>query len=173
MIGNTDNGLQILVVERTCRVSWAYMTTALDRIRAFCEKYDSDANVETLFDNIIVNFASGKPVVIPLLLLDRDGTVRGHMLLTIEDWMGCRMATIIQLEVDHETPLTIEVIQPAYDWVEGWAQKQGAQFLQCFARNEMVERLFRQRYGFDTKRILMRKKLAAAPVVAEPALQEA
>jgi len=160
MIGNTDNGLILVVCERSDRVSWSYFPFVVDRVVAFCEAYESDADPTILVETMTANFAMQKPSMIAIALATPQGLLAGHILVQIEDWMGVRKATIIQLEVDKEYALKPEVVTPAYEWILWWAKECGAKELQCLARNDAVARLFRQRYGFESKRILMRKSLA-------------
>lgn len=157
MLGETDNNLRILVLERQDPAAWSYWPIAWRRVEAFCRKYDSDANLVVLWQTLVANFASSAPTTLMLLLLRPQGVVIGHLLITIEDWIGCRMATINQLEVD--VPLTPEVIQPAYDWICRWAEGQKAEQLQCLARDKVLARLFRTKYDFVESRVLMRKRL--------------
>lgn len=167
MIYDTGSGLRVLILERRDNAAWAYWPVAWKRIAEFCEKYDSDAHAPTLWQTLVENFASPGPQSIPILLLNDKGEAIGHLLVCIEDWVGRRVCSIVQLEVDGV--LSTEVVGPAYDWVKRWAMAQGCEILQCFARNDVVARLFRQKYGFEASRTLMRQRLVKeeAPVVSK------
>lgn len=160
MIYDTGNGLRVMILERRDNAAWAYWPVAWKRIEAFCRAYDSDADIPTLWQTLAENFASPGPQSIPLLLLDDKGMAIGHLLVCIEDWVGRRVCSIVQLEVDGA--LSAEVIDPAFDWIKRWAIAQGCEILQCFARNDAVARLFRQKYGFEAARTLMRQRLVKA-----------
>ena len=160
MISRTDGGLTIVVCERTDPISWSYFPYIVLRAQAFIKEYDADANPQIFADVMVANFAAATPSMIAIGLINESGFLVGHLVVQIEDYMGSRFATIIQLEVDSESALKPEVIAPAYDWIKGWAAKCGAKRLQCMARNDAVARLFRQRYGFEKKRVLMTLALA-------------
>ena len=171
----TAGGLTIMVCERSDSDSVRLFPELLRRVRAFCAEYDSDAEIATMEDALWANFASRAPSLYGMLLLNDHGVVLGHLIVAREDWMGCQMATIIQLESD--VPLSDEVLDPAYAWVKAYAIASGAEHLQCLARKESLARLFRMRYGFEHKRTLMRLRLrpragtgdaASAPAVPLP-----
>lgn len=153
------DGLTILVVERRDAAGWAYMPELLKRVDEFCTKYDSDSKPGKFIEAMIQSFVMTQPGIIGMLLIDKDGKTIGHLVIALEEWMGAKMATIVQIEAD--VALTSDLIDAPLDWLQRWATANGADHFQCLARNEIVARLFRQKYGFEQKRILMRKRLGA------------
>lgn len=156
-------GLTVLILEQTDAAAWGYMPELLRRAYAFCEKYESDANAAMLLASIKQSFVNPTPGIIGMLLVMEGRGVIGHLVVTLEEWMGCRMATIVQIE--SEIVLTPEILEAPFEYLNNWALLSGAKFFQCLARNETVARLFQQKYGFERKRVLMRKALK--PVVVD------
>jgi hypothetical protein len=153
------DGLTLLVVEKKDPLAWAMMPALKARIEKFCATYDSDAKPDLFLQQLEQSFILVHPGIIGMLLLDDKAAIVGHIVLTLEDWMGTKMATILQLECD--VPLTEELFRVPLEWFEWWAKASGAQFFQCFARNEAAARLFEKKFGFEKKRVLMRKRLEA------------
>ena len=156
------NGLTVLILEQTDAAAWQLMPELLKRVYEFCQKYDSDANTPQLLGSIKQSFVHPTPGIIGMLLL-MNGKVTGHLLVTLEEWMGCRMATIVQIESD--VPLTHDIVDGPFEFLNDWAVFSGARYFQCLARNDTVARLFSQKYGFQRQRVLMRKRLE--PVVVD------
>lgn len=154
--------MTLLVVEKSDPLAWGLMPMLCERIRAFCTKYDSDAKPETFIQQLQTSFVLREPGIIGMLLLDGNVNVTGHIVVSLEEWMGTRMATILQLESDE--PLTEELVRAPLEWFEWWAIANKAEHFQCFARNQAAARLFERKYGFQNMRVLMRKKLQ--PVAA-------
>lgn len=159
------DGLAVLIVERGDHEAWALMPELLRRVTAFCVQYDSDAKNGMLQEALIRSFVLPNPGYIGMLLI-KDGAIIGHLVVALEDWMGVRMATIVQIEADvHLSP---EIVDVPLKWLEDWARLSGANYFQCLARNDALARLFQSKYGFERKRILMRK-----PLVVDDDRQEA
>lgn len=163
------NGLTVLILEQTDATAWQLMPELLRRTYDFCQKYDSDANTAMLLGSIKQAFVLPTPGIVGMLLLMEGKGVVGHLIVTLEEWMGCRMATIVQIESD--IPLTHDIVDGPFEFLNDWAVFSGARYFQCLARNDTVARLFQQKYGFERKRILMRKRLE--PVVVDDDRQTA
>lgn len=145
--------------------AWALMPELFRRVENFNLRYDTDSKPGRLNEALRRSFIESMPGMIGMLLLT-DKAVIGHLVVTLEDWMGTKMATIIQLESDE--PITPEMMDVPYEFLHHWAAGNGCAFLQCMARSEVVARLFRQKYGFDQKRILMRKAIAVVQGESNP-----
>ena len=150
------NGLTVLILEQTDPLAWQLMPEFLRRTYAFCQKYDSDANIGTLLGTIKQHFVLPTPGIVGMLLLTGERVV-GHLVVSLEEWMGCRMATIVQIESD--IALTHDIVDVPFSYLTNWASLNGAKFFQCLARDERLARLFQGKYGFERKRVLMRKRL--------------
>lgn len=150
-----------MMLDKRTDMAWVYMPAALNRIRAFCAAIDSDADPEMMAEAVYHSFVSDNPTCLCFLLLDDAGAVRGHLVVVLEQWMGCKAATIVQLETDVAIPDTVGKSVMAY--LEGWARARGCKFFQCLARTTSTARLFEQRYDFKPIRVLLRRPIPAQP----------
>ncbi len=146
--------LEILELRMSEFRAWALFPYAAKRCADFCAKYDSDADPAEMVKQVQQAFMY--PGQASLLVLLRDGRTVGHLLVTMENWFGTKMATVIQYETDEPVPRAVQM--GWLEWFEDWARERGAKFFQCLTRNEDLARVF-QRYGYKRERILMRKPL--------------
>ena len=145
-----------MIFRREDPEAWPLGPHLFERIAKFCKEYDSDSVPELIVQALVEDFAlgAGKLVAVALVV---DGRVAGHILVTMEEWGGKLYATIIQFELD--VPLPREERLAWARWLEDWARARGAVAMQALARTRALARAFRA-YGFEEKRILLRKPLA-------------
>ena len=154
-------------------ICWNLMPQALQRIKAFCSKYDTNSNPEKLAQSVQVNFASGNDGVL-IMVAVTEWQVIGHLLVTMEEWLGRKFATIIQYECDRESGIDTDILKSALGIVEDWARKQGARELHIWARcprlpeftRDTLVKIFGSQaaafqlfYDFKPSRLEMRKVL--------------
>ncbi len=151
------------LLRREDALSWSLVPEVCQRIRRFCERVASDAPAELLVQTLWLNFVHATPQMIAFVGLDDSGLV-GHALVSIEEWAGTRIATVLQYEVDHPVPR--EEIRRCYGELVRWARSCGATQLQGLAINHRVARVLRQRYGFTERYVLMRRPLG--PKILSP-----
>jgi hypothetical protein len=137
------------------------MPEACERIGRFCQQVAADVPAELLVETLWHNFIAANPLMIAFLGLEDSGVV-GHCLVDIESWAGSteKFATVLQFQLDRPVPRS--EMQRCYAQLVRWALSHDATQLQALASNERTARLFRQRYGFATHRILMRRPLIKA-----------
>lgn len=136
--------------------SWPLFPKAIQRIRTFCNLYDSDVNQYILVEYLKLSFVSPQPTAFVMVAVDdNDGYVWGHLLCISEKWFGDPSVTIVQMEKDKAYRLSKS------DWLEGWKALKTfcwfhhAKYLQVAARSRAAARLF-VKQGFSEKRILLR-----------------
>lgn len=139
--------------------AWAYMPQALARVRAFRANYEHYGDVERLVRVIEAHFLTDDPDVL-LIVGVEDGKVMGHMLLTLDEWLGSKFVTIQQYEVDVALPR--EELRAHLALVETWARHKGAGEIRIIAEGPVRERAYRAFYGFEGGKTLMSKKVGEA-----------
>jgi len=147
--------MNAILLHRSWPESYAYLPIAFDRITKFCTKYNDDSPPEVLCETLLTEFAKNAPGTIVVLGLRPDGSVCGHALVALEMWLSGKMATVLQMESDE--PLKRTEMEAAFSVICKWAEDNGAKELQIFARDHRLERVFRRFYGFETKRIFMKR----------------
>ena len=131
------------------------MPQLLDRIRAFCVKFDSDAEVEDLCQEYLENFVSRTPQAIAIVSV--AGTrVTGHMLGFIQQVGRKKALHVFQYEVDESLG---EILKAGFDLFCDWGVSRGATMITAEAINDKIERLDRVFFGLKRHRILLRKEL--------------
>lgn len=158
------DGSSAVVVERRDSMSWALMPELLRRVREFCDKYDSEADARIVGEMIQAQFVKDTPGIVGMLHVV-DGRATGHMLCSVGEWMGTRIATVLQLELGRSLDRSLS--DAVLAWVNVWAYENGAKFVHCLVREEAAVRLFRQRYGFDREYASMRRPVIAPGVQVE------
>lgn len=152
-----EGALEVLVLTCTDARAWAYWPIGAKRVADFCVKYDTDADPMLMVAQLRTAFVQPKSNAYILLLLE-DGNVIGHLLVTLEEWFGTRIASIVQYELDKTIPRSMA--NETLRCVEDWARQAGAAFVQCMARNEAVARTFSTYFNFKRERVMLRKSLS-------------
>lgn len=121
-----------------------YLRAACDRVAAFAEKYDPEANPDILYPLLVSSYLEATGM--SLLLILRDAELIGHCLLVVEDYYGTRSLNVNQYELDESIP--DEIAKQGIADIAKNAARVGATKVRIQARNKRVARLFRTRYGF-------------------------
>lgn len=145
--------------------AWGAMPQIFQRVAHFCEEYRSDASIERLGQSILTNFAAEKPLLRVFAFLEcipqPDGSispvVRGHVLVEVDEWAGKKCLTVIQFELDRDAKIPRETLELGIRVLDEWARVEGASDIRIVARNTAVARLFRSRYGYEPRGVLMKK----------------
>lgn len=156
------------MVEQGDSLSWSMMPELQRRVKAFCETYDGEADPVVVVAILKQSFVSPTPGMVGWLHLDEFGKVIGHCLLTVGDWMGTKIVTVLQLEL--ERSLTPELGAAMMSWIERFGRANQAKHIHCTTRNEAIARLFARQYGFSKKLVWMARPIN---VTQMPAMKEA
>lgn len=150
---------RMLYLHREDAESWGYVPLLCARFRDFCVTYASEADPEQLIRLYQQQFLQDTPQLIAIVAL-QEGRIVAHLLVSLDWWMGARLATILQYVQDKEDMDLIphEQLHHTFAWLRQWARANGAGHLQCLVRHPALARLFRQ-YGFVSKAVLMRQPL--------------
>lgn len=148
--------------------SWPLVPQLFGRIIEFCEKYGSDADPGRLIRSVATNYIAEPPILRAFGFVEtkkfEDGTaistLRGHVLVEVDEWAGRRCLTVVQFEIDHGYGITPELLQHGRSVLDEWARLEKATDVRIVARNEAVARLFRSRYGYEPRGVLMKKAVS-------------
>lgn len=149
--------LVLLFKERPA--AWALMPEALERVKAFCKKTQSDDDPEILAAVIEQNFASEKPLIVLMVAVDPSGDLLGHLLADIEEWGAKKYLVIRQYDLDDKAGIPVELLRAGLEAIEEWGRMHGAMKTRVFALNDEWERGLRTFYGFRKNRTLMERSL--------------
>ena len=127
--------------------SQKYFRPVLDRIVKFCEQFETEADVDELFEHIIRNHISPEPTALIFVDVDENDEIKAHMLANIESYFNSRNVTITQYWKDKGHSIPKRDIEMVLDNLRSWGKNNGATKLRIFARNEAVSRVL-SRYGF-------------------------
>lgn len=136
--------------------SWQYVPQVCERLAAFCRKYESEANPDQVVQTYKSHFLADDPLIIAIVALHDDQIV-GHLLVSLDTWMGTKVATILQYEHDAGALLPPETLQKTFAWLRQWAQDHGAYALQALVRDPKLSKTFVTNYGFKPKAVILRQ----------------
>ena len=149
----------IFPLHRSNPLAWALLPAALDRVRKFRATYERFGDVERLCRVIEAHFLTDDPNL--LLIVGYDGEkLVGHLLLTLDEWMGDKFVMIHQYEWD--TALPRAEVREHLARIEEWARRKGAGQVRVIAEGPVRERAYRAFYGFEGGKTLMTKKVKEA-----------
>jgi hypothetical protein len=156
--------ITILALVKSDPRAWAFMPAVLERVRAFCERYDLDSTPHVLSQTVIEHFVvdEARSSVRALVAL-REERIVGHCLVSLEAWCGTVYATVVQYEMDE--PLPTQQVRDTLEQVEWWAKGKGATVLRVLAcltdsRGPARIRAFQSLYGFRPTRQILDKEIS-------------
>lgn len=176
MLEQVPDGTAALQIEQGDARAWHFLPALLARVEKFCQRYDSEATTTTVLALIKSEFVKPFPGTVGWLWLSELGEPIGHMLLTIGEWMGTRIVTVLQFEVDR-VPFPKQLGDAMMDWLDRFARANQAKNIHCNTRNEALARLFKRQYGFEKQMAMLSKPVSVtvrpiAAVNAETAAKE-
>ena len=153
---------RILCLHRDNDESWAYVPLVCQRLRDFCTTYASEADPEQVIRLYQQQFLQDTPQLLVIVAL-QEGRIVAHLLVSLDWWMGARLATVLQYAQDTDDMDLIprEQLHTTFTWLRQWAKAQGAGHLQCLVRHPALVRAFRQ-YGFAPAAMLLRQSVEEA-----------
>lgn len=127
----------------------------LQRIKSFCERYGTDADVIVMMEYITGMYYNKTPSMMLFVIVDEDEKIIAHALVSIEDFFGSKYINILQYERDEKFPGDEK--KKFFDFITEWGLTNGADRIKIQARNEAVAGLF-EKYGFSrSERVLMER----------------
>jgi hypothetical protein len=150
---------QFVVLHKSNPIAWALMPHALERIKRFAVKYETDTKPEELAVIIQQHFISDKPLLLVIVAYKPGEGVFAHALACIDDITGLRFLTIMQLETD--IPFEDRNgVNRMWDQFKVWGLENGAKEARIVTMDDNVHvRMFQRYHGFKKHRISMRKSL--------------
>src|SRR5690242_5854970 len=90
--------VSIIALDRRDPRAWALMPAVLDRVRSFCERYQTDSTPEGLADRVMEHFAAADEAcrLMRVLVALRDGELVGHCVISLDGFGGNVYATLVQ-----------------------------------------------------------------------------
>lgn len=143
------------VLNHRDRDSWRYFPEYQKRVKTFATAYDSDVDPDLLSQYMRMSFVSDQPTCLMMVGLDADDIIVGHALVIAEKWFGNPVITIVQLEMNRGTVLSLNEWAQGKSVIQGFCAMHSAKFIQLAARNRAAARLF-SRHGFQETRVIMR-----------------
>jgi len=147
-----------LVLDKRNPMAWAFMPYALERIKRFSVKYQTDTDPDALASLIQQHFVSDKPLLKVIVGYQKGHGVFAHALACIDDITGIRFLTIMQLESDIPFEDREEVAR-MFGQFEEWGRQHGAIEVRLVTMDQKHVRMFERYYGFKQHRISMNKSL--------------
>ena len=133
---------------------------AWERIKNFCNKYESDADQAIFFEEICKSYWSDSPTIVVYVGL-LDDEVKAHAVVTIDNYYGHISLNLLQYwrDEDVRVPQWIKE-RVVYDMMQ-MGKDLGVDKLRVWARNEDVANFFVDYYGFERdKKIILNTSLA-------------
>lgn len=149
---------RILPLTKDAPEAWQHIPALCDRLREFCLKYDSDANTTMLLQAYQQHFLSDTPQMLAFVLLDA-GVMVGHLLVSIDVWMGCKVCSILQYEKEGTTLIPREQLRQTLEGIATWGRSQGALHFQALVRRPDLVKAFQGVYDFRSFAMILRKSL--------------
>lgn len=153
--------VRIVLVRKEDEHSWPLVPAVCARIARFCRQYHSDADQEEIVTVYQHNFMMPDPKIIAIVALDNDRLI-AHLLISLDQWMGEKVATILQYEQEEDAQIPPEILQRTFAWVRNWAAEHGASHLQCLVRHPKLSKAFATHYGFHPFALIMRQPVKEA-----------
>jgi hypothetical protein len=148
------------LLHRANPLSWSLMPEVCGRIAKMADEIGSDFPGVVLGSALQQHFASERPQVAAIAGLTEAGVI-GHALIETAQWGGKLVCNVRQLKLDETVPL--EDLDAAFGVIQGWARQNGCDELRAFALTEPLARLFRIRYAFETKGVVVGRSVEESP----------
>ena len=149
---------QFLMLDKSNPMAWAFMPYAVERIKRFAVKYETDTQPEALAALVQTHFVSDNPLLMVAVGYEKGLGVFAHALACIDDITGKRFMTIMQLESDVPFKDRAEIDRMMHQF-EVWGRQNGAVETRLVTMDERHVRMFERYHGFKKHRISMNKSL--------------
>lgn len=136
-------------LERTSKASWLIIPHVIERVKKFSAEHNVN-RVTPLPEIMMTRFGANDKTCLIIGVIDNEAEkVVGHLVATIEVYLGEYTAFIHQWELEKETASEADYIRSTIDsMVETWARTCGVSSITAMAASDARVRLFsRNRYG--------------------------
>mgnify|MGYP001384002624 CR=1 FL=1 len=139
--------------------SWALIPRVVDRVAMFCRKHDTDTPAEVICQRVVEHFVVDEATrqTVRVWVGVQGDELIGHCLVTLDEWCGTIIGTIVQYESD--LPLERALVVAAFGEIAEWAKSKGARTLRLLTlhkddRGHARARLFQRLYGFHATHVV-------------------
>src|SRR5688572_7364679 len=91
--------VKVFMLMRENRKHYYLFGQVLDRIEKFCRDQDSDADPKDLSERVEQDYVREDPCFC-ILVAEAAGQVSGHLLASLDTWMGRKFLTVVQMAID-------------------------------------------------------------------------
>ena len=146
-----------LILRHGEKAAWFAMPHVIDRVMRFTTEHSINA-VSPLPQIIVSKFGQGDPSCLCIAILDsEEQKVVGHLIATVEIYLGEHTAFIHQWEMDKELVREASELRSTIDsMVETWATTCGLKSITAQAESDSRVRLFKQN-NYEKMCTLVRK----------------
>lgn len=148
---------KVFLLMRENRSHYRLFGQVLDRIEAFCRRQDSDADPKQLTDWVQRDYVSEEPQYC-ILIAVRDEIVVGHLLASLDTWMGKKYLTVVQMDINKHSRTPMAEILKGFDLLTQWGELNMAVGLQALVDDKTHARRLSIFYGMKPFKILLRKE---------------
>lgn len=138
-------------------MAWAYLPLLLQRIRSFSQYHEGIGNPDALARAMEINFISDEPVLLALIIVDDDGQVIAHALVSLDEWLGTKYITLQQYQTDRAIPR--DRINEGLRYIENWGRLRGAEEARAVVDGEKLQRAYKIFLGLKPYKMIMNKSL--------------
>jgi radical SAM superfamily enzyme YgiQ (UPF0313 family) len=133
--------------------SWALMPKMLDRIKLFCDRYDTETKPSFLIPQIRQMFAIDNPYLGLWGVIDGDKEIVGHILVTVEQYCNEPYLLVMQAECINN----VETTKKIFDEVIKWGQSN--KIRKIHITTERLPEAFIRKYKFRKLRTILIKDI--------------
>jgi hypothetical protein len=150
-----------------------YLREFIRRVERFCEKYESESDLDVLFESITESYYSDRPGIICYLGVE-NGISVAHSMISLEQFFGHHYINMLQYWRDPSVKVPYKIKEMVFREIIKWGREMGIDDMRIWARNEEVAQLFENVYGFErSEHIIMNASLEkVADRIAELPLPE-
>lgn len=149
-----------LILRAGEKASWFAMPYVIERVKAFTAEHNIFPT-NPLPEIIVSKFGLGDPSCICIAILDsEEQKVVGHMVATIEVYLGEATAFIHQWQMDKETaPFAEELHSTMEAMIDSWATTCRVKSITALAESDSRVKAF-AKHGYAKMATLVRRRLA-------------
>jgi hypothetical protein len=150
--------MRIQVVHAKVPGTTKYFKPLLDRIVRFNDEFGGDCTSEELYAHLAPELYNENPETIFWVGLDESDKVVGHGYAGIERYYSNLTVNVHHFWKDEDQEFKPGQIEDVVKSMSKWGRSKGATELRCVADNEIVAKIFEEKYGWERiPRILMRR----------------
>lgn len=150
--------MRVFMLMRENRKHYYLFGQVLERIEAFCRENDSDADPKDLSQRVEQDYVREDPCFC-LLVAEADGKVAGHLLASLDTWMGRKFLTVVQMAIDKHSGVPLSELRAGLDMLTSWGELNMAVGIQALVPpGGAHSRRLRRFYGMVEHKVLLRKE---------------